>query len=368
MPRTRLRVGVLGGTGTVGQKLVALLADHPWFELTALAASPRSAGMRYRDAVRWLEPAPLPEHAGALELCPASPPLDCDFVVSALDADAAMKIEPRFAEAGLPVVSNASAFRMERDVPLVVPEVNPDHLDLVHAQRFDGGFIVTNPNCVTAGLVLALKPLVDAFGVEAVNVTTMQALSGAGYPGVPSLDALANVIPFIAGEEEKIAAEPRKILGRLAVGGVAPADIAISAQATRVPVLDGHVLSVAVRLSGRATEAEVREALAGWRSPIAGLGLPSAPERPLHLWIDAASPQPRLHAALGRGMTVSVGRVRRCPVLGVRFVALVHNTIRGGAGAALLNAELLVERGMLGTRGARRKRKSADVIQLGPSG
>ena len=350
-------MGILGATGAVGQKLVALLSRHPWLEVTAVAASHRSTGRRYGEVVHWLEAATLPAEVAALPVLAAEPPLECDLVISALDADAAREIEPAFAAAGYPVFSNAAAHRMRPDVPLLVPEINADHLRLVERQPTAPGFIVTNPNCSTVGLVLTLKPLADAFGLDAVQVTTMQAVSGAGYPGVSSLDILGNVIPHIAGEEAKLEAEPRKILGTLAADLVANYPVTISAQANRVPVLDGHLLSVAVRLSRPADVEEVRAAFASFTSPIDGLGLPSAPARPVELLETPEVPQPRRHAARGDGMVVHVGRVRPCPVLGVRFVALVHNMVRGAAGAAILNAELAIRRGLVQpqTTSARRR-------------
>jgi len=334
MTDSRLRVGILGATGAVGQKLVALLARHPWLEVTAVTASQRSTGRSYGEVVHWLEATPPPTEVAALPVTAAEPPLECDLVFSALDADAAREIEPAFAAAGYPVFSNASAHRMRPDVPLLVPEVNADHLRLVERQPYGDGFIVTNPNCSTVGLVLALKPLADAFGLDAVQVTTMQAASGAGYPGVPALDILGNVLPHIAGEETKLESEPRKIFGALAAEGVAEHPMAVSAQANRVPVLDGHLLSVSVRFS----------------HPADLDGVPSAPPRPLSLLAAPEVPQPRRHATLGDGMLVHVGCVRVCPVLGVRFVALVHNTIRGAAGAAILNAELAIRKGFVKPR------------------
>jgi aspartate-semialdehyde dehydrogenase len=273
-------------------------------------------------------------------------------VFSALDAHVAGEIEAAFAAAGHIVVSNARNHRMDASVPLLVPEVNADHLRLIERQPTSPGFIVTNPNCSTVGLVLALKPLADAFGLDAVQVTTMQAASGAGYPGVSALDLLGNVIPHIAGEEAKLETEPRKILGALAGGGVAEHPVTISAQANRVPVLDGHLLSVSVRTSRPAGVDDVRAAFAAFENPLASLGLPSAPERPVALLAPPEVPQPRRHAALGDGMVVHVGCVRACPVLGVRFVALVHNTIRGAAGAAILNAELAIRQGLVAPRAA----------------
>lgn len=350
MNGAKLRVGILGATGTVGQKLVSLLRDHPWFVVTALSASERSAGRRYREAVHWLEPEPISEPQADMIIAEATLPLDCDFVLSALDATAARELEPAFAGAGYPVVSNASTYRTDPRVPLVVPEVNPDHVALVHCQGFGKGFIVTNPNCVTAGLVAALKPLEDAFGIEAVQVTTMQAVSGAGYPGVPALDILGNAVPFISGEEDKIASEPRKILGRMRQGRIAPAPLRISAQATRVPVLDGHLLSVSVKLSRHAGANEVRRAMADFVTPHQVAGLPSAPRELLRVFDTGPFPQPRLHAGLGGGMTVSVGRIRPCAVLDCRFVVLVHNTVRGAAGAAILNAELLTAQDLIRRR------------------
>jgi aspartate-semialdehyde dehydrogenase len=344
----KYRVGILGATGAVGQKFVEVLDGHPWFEITALAASERSAGKRYREAVNWIGARSLPPRIAAMEVVAAAPPLPCDFVFSGLDASVAGDLERQFAEAGYPVISNARNYRMHDDVPLLIPEVNPDHTALIEQQQWDGdGFIVTNPNCSTVGLVCALQPLMEAFGVRQVQVTTLQALSGAGYPGVASLDALGNVVPYIGGEEEKMASEPRKLLGRLAQGRVEPAELVISAQCNRVPVLEGHLECVSVKLAQPVSPEDVRKAFENARSPIAGLGLPTAPERHLYVFDDDRFPQPRRHAELGRGMTVSIGRIRRCEVLDVKFVVLVHNTIRGAAGGAVLNAELLAKQGYL---------------------
>lgn len=354
MMERKYRVGILGATGAVGQKFVEMLDGHPWFEVTALAASARSAGKPYREAVNWIGSRPIPEDLADVEVVEGKPGLACDFVFSGLTASVAGEIEREFAEAGYPVISNARNYRMHDDVPLLIPEINPNHIALIDRQQWGGGgFIVTNPNCSTVGLVCALKPLVDAFGVEAVQVTTMQALSGAGYPGVSSLDALGNVVPYIGGEEEKMAAEPLKLLGALAGGRVAPASFAISAQCNRVPVLDGHLECLSVKLQRAADAEAVRAAFLAFESPIADLGLPSAPDRLFHVFDEAHFPQPRRHAALGRGMTVSIGRIRPCPVLDVKFVALVHNTVRGAAGGAVLNAELLIRRGYLTHREAR---------------
>jgi len=344
----KYKVGILGATGAVGQKFVEILDGHPWFEVTALAASERSAGKSYREAANWVGSKPIPAHLADKVVQEAKPGIDCDFVFSGLDASVAGDLERDFAQAGYPVISNARNYRMEENVPLLIPEVNPDHTALVeHQQWGNGGFIVTNPNCSTVGLVTALRPLVDTFGVELVQVTTMQAISGAGYPGVPSLDILGNVIPYIGGEEEKMALEPRKLLGTFQNGRVQFADITVSAQCNRVPVLDGHLECVSVRLKQKADAETVRRTFEEWQSPIAGYDLPSSPERLFQVFDDPRYPQTRRHAGLGRGMTVSIGRVRPCEVLDVKFVVLVHNTVRGAAGGAVLNAELLVKQGLL---------------------
>ena len=341
-----LKVGILGATGAVGQKFVELLDGHPQFEIASLMASERSAGKLYRDAANWIGATEMPEAIGAMEVGEVRTDVDVDFVFSGLDASVAGEIETQFAEAGVPVISNARNHRMDATVPLLIPEVNFDHTALIDGQETPG-FIVTNPNCSTVGLVLALKPLADAFGIEAVSVVTMQALSGAGHPGVPSLDALANVVPYIGGEEDKLIHEPRKLLGTLEDGAIRPADIAISAQCNRVPVLDGHLECVSVRLASSASPADVAKAISAFESPLAGFDVPTAPERPLRVFADERYPQPRRHVNAGGGMQVSVGRVRACEVLDVKFVVLSHNTIRGAAGGAILNAELLRAQGRL---------------------
>nr|BCX02009.1 MAG: aspartate-semialdehyde dehydrogenase [Bacteroidota bacterium] len=349
MRESRLPVAVLGATGVVGQHLVRLLAHHPWFALQAVIASARSAGRPYREAVRWLLPDPIPQSVAEMSVLTAEEiPEGVRVVFSALDAASAEELEPRLARAGYVVVSNASRFRMHPGVPLLVPEVNADHLELLAFQEdFAPGCIVTNPNCSTIGLVLALRPLQERFGLEAVEVTTLQAVSGAGYPGVSALDILGDVIPYIPAEEEKLQTEPLKILGDLRGQRIEPADLRISAQANRVPVLDGHLLCVSVRLRREADAEAVRACWLAYRSPIADLGLPSAPGRPIRVLSEQDAPRPRLHAHLGAGMEVSIGRIRPCAVGHVRFVALVHNTIRGAAGAAILNAELMLRRGWL---------------------
>ena len=356
----RVRAAILGATGAVGQTFVRLLTDHPQFEVVSLVASERSAGRPYREAARWLQVEPLDGRIGEIVVEGVDAAPDADVAFSGLDASVAGDVEADWARRGYAVVSNARNWRLDPAVPLLIPEVNPDHLALVGRQDWGGaapggaagGFVVTNPNCSTVGLALALKPLHDAFGVDAVHVVTMQALSGAGYPGVPALDAVGNVVPYIGGEEEKMAVETRKILGTLGEAGVADAGITVSAQCHRVPVVDGHLEAVSVRLCEAAGAADVAEALRSWRGPLGGLGLPTAPTRPLAVFDDDASPQPRTHVNLGGGMTVSVGRVQGCPVLGVKFVVLSHNTVRGAAGGAVLNAELLRHRGLLGGRRA----------------
>ncbi len=349
-PRPRLKAGVLGATGAVGQRFVQLLAGHPWFDLAALAASERSAGKAYADAVSWRLDVPIPEAARGLPVLPAEPGLECDIVFSALDAAVAGPIEEAFAKAGYAVLSNARNHRMAEDVPLLVPEVNPDHTALIAVQkkrRGWKGFIATNPNCSTATLTLALAPLDQRFGIKAVAVTTLQAVSGAGYPGIPSLDILGNVVPFIGGEEEKIERETRKILGRRSGDAVAPHPMAVSATTTRVPVVDGHTESVSVALEKPADLAGIREALRTFSSVPQQLGLPSAPAHPVVLRDEADRPQPRLDIHTERGMASVVGRLRPCPILGWKFIVLGHNTIRGAAGAAILNAELLQAQGIL---------------------
>ena len=347
------RVGILGATGAVGQKFVRLLVDHPWFEITALAASKRSAGKTYREAVNWIDSSRVPEELADVEVVPTEPPLECDFVFSGLSSSVAKGIEQTFANAGYPVISNAKNHRMVDEVPLLIPEVNPDHVRLIDRQSWqNGGWIVTNPNCSTVGLVMALKPLVGAYGVEEVQVTTLQALSGAGYPGVSSLDALGNVVPYIGGEEGKMASEPLKLLGTLDEETVRPANITISPQCTRVPVLEGHLETISARLASKASPQEVQETLGAYTSPIGDLDLPSAPDPLIYVHEEVDAPQPRRHADMGDGMAISVGRVRECEVLDVKFVGLVHNTLRGAAGVAVLNAELLARKGYLEHRPA----------------
>jgi aspartate-semialdehyde dehydrogenase len=343
------RAGVLGATGVVGQRLVDFLGNHPWFALTEVAASERSSGKTYAEAVRWHLDRPMPSVARGLVVKGLEPNLDCDFVFSALDASVAGTAEEDFARAGYPVVSNSRNHRMDPDVPLLIPEVNAAHVDAIPVQQkkrgYDTGFIVTNPNCSTAGLVLVLKPLADAFGLEKIFVATLQAISGAGYPGVASLDIQGNVVPFIGGEEEKMESEPQKLLGKWDGARFVGAGLGISAHCHRVPVMDGHLESVSLSLKKIASLGEVREALRNFEVSAELASLPSAVRNPVIVLDEADRPQPRRDVNLGNGMAAVVGRVRECPLLDVKLTLLSHNLVRGAAGAALLNAELLAARG-----------------------
>jgi aspartate-semialdehyde dehydrogenase len=348
----RRKVGILGATGMVGQRFIQLLHQHPWFEIAWLAASDRSAGKRYDEACRWKLDTPLPAHIASMTLASNTPdetpgPDLPRIIFAALDAAVAHELEPKFAAAGCAVISNSSAFRMTSDVPLVVPEVNPEHLGLIERQswrRDSGGYIVTNPNCCAIGLALPLAPLEQRFGIESLFVSTMQAVSGAGYPGVASLDILGNVIPFIKNEEEKLQEEIGKLLGTLKGDHINMLDARISAHCNRVAVEDGHTQCVSIKFKQRATHEEI---LAAWSAftPLhaihEGSDLPSAPAEPIVYIDNIDRPQPRLDRMLGHGMSVSTGRLRPCTLLDWKFVTLSHNTIRGAAGAALLNAELL---------------------------
>lgn len=348
----KIPVGILGATGIVGQRLLTLLEAHPWFEPVWLAASERSEGKSYAAAARWRLAQPLPARFAGMTVQPPEPRgCPAQVVLAALDSAAAERLEPEFAAAGHLVISNSSALRMHAEVPLVVPEVNPEHLALLERQRAgklgrNGGGVVTNPNCSTIGLVLALAPLERAFGLRRVQVTTLQAVSGAGYPGVPSLDILGNVIPYIAQEEEKMESETRKILGRVSAAGIEPAALAISAQCNRVAVEDGHLETVSLELELKASLDEVRAALADFRGKPQELGLPSAPRQPVIMLEAQDRPQPRLDAERA-AMSVLVGRLRPCPVFDYKFTLLSHNTLRGAAGAALLNAEWLKAEGSI---------------------
>jgi aspartate-semialdehyde dehydrogenase len=362
------KAGVLGATGIVGQRLVHLLGNHPWFALTEVAASERSSGKTYADAVHWHLDAPIPELARNLVVKGLEPQLDCDFVFSALDSSVAGEAEENFARQGYPVVSNSRNHRMDPDVPLLIPEVNASHIDSIPVQRknrgYTTGFIVTNPNCSTAGLVLVLKPLADAFGLENIFVVTLQAVSGAGYPGVASMDIHGNVVPFISGEEEKMQSEPQKLLGKWDGTRFIEAGLGISAHCNRVPVLDGHTECVSLSLKKIASLPEVREALRNFEVSPELASLPSAVRHPVALRDEQDRPQPRRDVNAGAGMAAVVGRVRECPLLDVKLTLLSHNLVRGAAGAALLNAELLAARGFL-DRSA--KPKTAESLAEGVS-
>ena len=356
--QTPYKIGILGATGMVGQRFIQLLENHPWFQVTWLAASDRSSGKRYDEAVRWKLDTPIPSSVAKLPVSPATPEQNSDgvpeIIFAALDTDIARELEPKFAAVGCAVISNSSAFRMQVDVPLVIPEVNADHLALIPKQNWNGanksgqkrGYIVTNPNCSAIGLVMALKPLAERFGLRSVFVSTMQAVSGAGYPGVPSLDILGNVVPFIKNEEEKLEAETRRLLGKLENSQVTPLDAKVSAHCNRVAVEDGHTESVSIELASKPSREEI---LAAWKEfqPLKGQNLPTAPEQPVEFNPAEDRPQPRLDRMRGRGMAATVGRLRPCSLLDWKFTVLSHNTIRGAAGAALLNAELLASQGKL---------------------
>ncbi|HXM48041.1 MAG TPA: aspartate-semialdehyde dehydrogenase [Pyrinomonadaceae bacterium] len=347
----KLRVGILGATGVVGQRFIQLLEHHPQFEVTALAASDRSQGKNYVEACSWRLPGEMPERVKMIVVQSPAPPLDCDFLFSSLPGEIAGDAEESFARAGFPVITNSSPHRMDADVPLLIPEVNPEHLELIATQRdgrgFGRGYMVTNPNCSTIVIAMALAPLHRNFGIESCVATTMQAISGAGYPGVASLDITDNVLPFIGGEEEKIEAETVKILGRVDGATIKGAPMKVSAQCNRVNVIDGHLAAMRVKLSQRVSLDQVREALASFTSEPQQLKLHSAPAKPIIIRDEVDRPQPRLDRDAGLGMSVTVGRIAPDNVLDYRFLALGHNTIRGAAGAAILNAELLLARGYL---------------------
>lgn len=347
----RIPVAVLGATGSVGQRFVQLLDRHPWFEVIALTGSDRSAGQAYAEACRWVLPELMPEWAAPMKVLSSEPgSIPARIAFSALPADKARQLEPRLAEAGLAVFSNASAFRAEPDVPLLLPEVNADHARLVEVQRRRRGWsgsIVTNPNCTSTGLTVALKALRDAFGLRRVVAVSLQAISGAGYPGVPSLDILDNVIPYIPGEESKVEAEPRKMLGELNGESVSEAAFAISAHTNRVPVSDGHLVCASVELEEPAGPEAAARTLRAYRAPEAARHLPSTPQPVILVREELDRPQPRLDRLTGRGMTTVVGQLRPDPVFHLKFAVLSHNTVRGAAGGSIYNAELLVKLGLV---------------------
>jgi aspartate-semialdehyde dehydrogenase len=367
MPSSQIPVAVLGATGSVGQRFISLLDNHPWFKVVALAASDRSVGQKYVKAARWVLDVPMPEYAREMEVVPASTDcIDAKIVFSALHTEIANELEPQFAKAGAAVCSNASSYRRGEDVPLLLPEINADHIQLVKHQRKSKGWsgcIITNPNCTSTGLTIALKALDNAFGVKKVFAVSLQALSGAGYPGVPSLDIMDNIIPNVAngGEEEKVEWEPRKMLGKYtemleppsSAAGTMPnasiklADIKFSVHTNRVAVIDGHTVCASVELSNQANPEEAEAALREYQAPASASDLPSSPRPVIDVRSEADRPQPRLDRLTGKGMTTVVGRVRRDPILDLKFVVLSHNTIRGAAGASIYNAELLVNEGLL---------------------
>ena len=353
MPFSQIPVAVLGATGSVGQRFISLLDHHPWFKVVALAASDRSAGQKYAKATRWVLDTPMPEYARDMVIVPASTEaVQAKIVFSALHTEIANELEPAFAKAGAAVCSNASSYRRGEDVPLLLPEINAEHIQLVKQQRRNKGWsgcIVTNPNCTSTGLTIALKALDESFGVKKVFMVSLQALSGAGYPGVPSLDIMDNIIPNVGngGEEEKVEWEPRKMLGKLNGDKIELADIKFSTHTNRVAVIDGHIVCASIELSNPVEPEAAIQALRDYSAPESARELPSSPRPTISVRDEADRPQPRLDRLTGNGMTTVVGRVRRDPILDLKFVVLSHNTIRGAAGASIYNAELLVNEGLL---------------------
>jgi aspartate-semialdehyde dehydrogenase len=345
--RDKITVAILGATGSVGQRFVELLSWHPWFQIVALAASEKSVGKRYGDAVKWLLPTSLSERIAGMPISECKPPIAANLIFSALDSSAATEAESAFANAGYTVITNAKNFRMQSDIPLLIPEVNSSHLELLGYQKFKGGKIIANSNCCAAGLCIALKPLLDLFGVEALHVVTMQAISGAGYPGISAFDIQDNIIPYIEDEEEKLETEPLKILGKLEGGLITPADIRISSQCNRVPITDGHTQCISIKFKKKPSKSEVIEAWKTFSSEPQKLALASAPEFPIHYFENDFLPQPKLQRNIDKGMAVSIGRLRDCPLLDYKFNLVSHNTIRGAAGGAILCAELLVRKGFV---------------------
>jgi aspartate-semialdehyde dehydrogenase len=353
MSPSQIPVAVLGATGSVGQRFISLLDNHPWFKVVALAASDRSVGQKYSEAARWVLDVPMPNFAREMVVVPATTDcIDAKIVFSALHNEIAKDLELQFAQAGFVVCSNASSYRRGEDVPLLLPEINADHVHLVRAQRKNRGWsgaILTNPNCTSTGLTIALKALDEAFGVKKVFAVSLQALSGAGYPGIPSLDVMDNVIPNVAngGEEDKVEWEPRKMLGKLNDGKIDLADIKFSVHANRVAVIDGHTVCASLELSSPADPEAAEAVLRDYRAPASASELPSSPRPVIEVRSEADRPQPRLDRLSGKGMTTVVGRVRRDPILDLKFVVLSHNTIRGAAGGSIYNAELLVNENLL---------------------
>ncbi len=347
----KIKAAIIGATGMVGQRFVQLLSDHPWFEISALASSERSAGKPYAQACQWRLEGDMPEEAAGIMVQSSKPPLDADIVFSALPADVARQVEPEFAQAGYTVCSNSSAFRYEDDVPVLIPEINANHLSLLKFQKQNRdwpGKIITSPNCTTTAAVFAMKPIHEIFGIEKVFLFSMQAVSGAGYPGIPYLTIADNVVPLIKGEEKKLELESRLLLGKMHNGKREIASMIISAQANRVPVIDGHTVCLSLELRKKANPEEVFDAIQNYPWPSEVKELPSAPSQPLILRNEEDRPQPRLDRMANQGMSVSVGRLRDCPILDLRLVSVVHNTLRGAASGSILNAELLAAKNMIG--------------------
>lgn len=344
----KISVGILGATGSVGQKFLELLSDHPWFEVAELAASERSAGKKYKEATNWIMQNPIADRYAEMTIKSCKPNLVSKIVFSAIDASVAGEIEDGFAKAGYIVISNSRNHRFDKYVPLIIPEVNSKHLELIKNQHYGKGAIITNPNCSTIGMVLALKPLDDNFGLEAINVVTMQAISGAGYPGIPGMDVIDNIIPFIGGEEKKMESEPLKILGTISDSNtVKYADIKISAQCNRVGVIDGHLECVQVKFKNKPSKEEIITTFNRFKGEPQKLNLPFAPEKPIHYFEDDRFPQPKIHRNLDKAMAVSVGRLRECSLFDYKFIVLSHNTVRGAAGGTILIAELMKSKGYL---------------------
>lgn len=350
-PSQPIPVAVLGATGAVGQRFIQLLEHHPWFRVVALTGSDRSVGHKYGETCHWVIPETMPASVRDLVVQPTDPArIDVPLVFSALPTRIAIEAEPAFAKKGVYVCSNASAFRDEPDVPLLLPEVNPQHTGLIHPQRRRqgwSGFIVTNPNCTITGLTIALKPLLLEFGVDKAFVVSMQAVSGAGYPGVPSLDILGNVLPYVGGEEEKMEWEPRKMLGEFVDGAIELADFRLSAHANRVPVSEGHTICLSVAFTQKASIDEIARVLGEYLPPEVSRHLPSAPKSVIQVRTEPDRPQPRLDVMAGGGMTTVIGRIRPDPILDVKMVILSHNTIRGAAGGSIYNAELLLQQDLM---------------------
>ncbi|MBN1231624.1 MAG: aspartate-semialdehyde dehydrogenase [Anaerolineales bacterium] len=349
--KSKIPVTILGATGVVGQRFISLLQNHPYFEIGALAASDRSAGKKYKDACNWVVTESMPESVSNMIVQPLSVDLTGPLAFSALPTDTAKEFEPLLAEAGMKICSNASAFREDPLVPLLIPEVNAAHLGLIAVQQKTmnwKGFIVTSPNCTATTAVMPLKPLDDAFGLQKMNIVSLQAISGAGIPGVPAMSIMDNVIPYIGGEEEKLEMEPRIMLGSIESGVQTPKDFIVSAQVNRVPILDGHTVCLSLGFKENPTPEDAIRVMEDYEAPEIVRSLPSAPEKMIIIRREVDRPQPRLERDSCNGMVATVGRVRACPIFDLRMVSVIHNAIRGAAGGAILNAELLVAEGYIG--------------------